>query len=91
MAIRQNRPNLYKMPDEREKFNLQEMLAEFDITRVSLGGSVFDQQKLSWLNGCWIREELDEFQLAARLQVWAFNKEYLLPILPHIQKRINTF
>ena len=32
----------WSMPDEREKFNLSEMLEAFDIGRVSLGGPVFD-------------------------------------------------
>ena len=39
------------MPDEREKFTLQEMIDEFEINRVSLGGPIFDLEKLSWLNG----------------------------------------
>ncbi|WP_438887698.1 glutamate--tRNA ligase family protein, partial [Bacillus cereus group sp. BC330] len=39
----------WSMPDEREKFSLSEMMAEFDIQRVSLGGPVFDLEKLTWL------------------------------------------
>ncbi len=35
-------------------------MAHFDIQRVSLGGPIFDVEKLSWLNGMWIREDLDE-------------------------------
>ena len=46
------------MPDEQEKFTLSEMQAAFDISRVSLGGPVFDVEKLKWLNGLWIRESL---------------------------------
>ena len=64
----------WSMPDEREKFSLQEMLEHFDIQRVSLGGPIFDVEKLSWLNGMWIREDLDEAQLAERLVDWAFNR-----------------
>ena len=79
----------WSMPDEREKFTLDEMFAAFDINRVSLGGPVFDVEKLSWLNGLWIREELDTDQLAARFAQWAVNESYLKPILPHIQKRIE--
>ncbi|MDY7026521.1 MAG: glutamate--tRNA ligase, partial [Pseudomonadota bacterium] len=45
----------WSMPDEREKFTLDEMVAEFDIQRVSLGGPVFDVEKLRWLNGQWLR------------------------------------
>ena len=48
------------MPDEREKFSFSEMMAEFDIQRVSLGGPVFDLEKLTWLNGVYIREDLDD-------------------------------
>ena len=80
----------WSMPDEREKFGLQEMLEHFDITRVSLGGPIFDVEKLSWLNGLWIREELDEAQLAQRLSQWALNQENLLKVLPHVKARMDT-
>src|SRR5262249_54673232 len=36
---------------DREKFGLDEMVAGFSFDRVSLGGPVFDLEKLSWLNG----------------------------------------
>lgn len=80
----------WSMPDEREKFTLADMLAEFDIQRVSLGGPIFDVEKLRWLNGAWIREDLSVEQLADRLHQWAYNREYLLKILPHAQARIET-
>ena len=80
----------WSMPDESEKFTLQQMLDNFDIKRVSLGGPIFDVEKLSWLNGLWIREDLDCEQLADRLHEWAFNRDYLLQILPHAQKRMET-
>jgi len=80
----------WSMPDEREKFNLQEMLAEFDIQRVSLGGPVFDVEKLSWLNGLWIREELTDEQLADRLHDWALNRDVLMAFLPFAKQRMET-
>jgi glutamyl-tRNA synthetase len=80
----------WSMPDEREKFTLAEMLAEFDIQRVSLGGPIFDVEKLRWLNGTWIRENHTPEQLAERLHEWAFNRDYLLQILPLAQARIET-
>ena len=67
------------------------MIEAFDIQRVSLGGPIFDVEKLSWLNGLWIREELSLEQLADRLRDWAFNRERLLDILPHAQPRMETF
>ena len=79
----------WSMPDEREKFRLAEMLADFDIERVSLGGPVFDLEKLNWLNALWIRESLSLEALADRLQEWALNRDNLLRILPHLQPRME--
>ena len=81
----------WSMPDEREKFTLPEMLEVFDIQRVSLGGPVFDVEKLSWLNGMWIREELTDEQLADRLQEWALNRDTLMAFLPFAKQRMETF
>ena len=80
----------WSMPDEREKFSLQDMQDNFDIQRVSLGGPVFDVEKLSWLNGLWIREDLTPEQLADRLHQWALNESYMMQIIPHAQQRIET-
>lgn len=80
----------WSMPDEREKFSLSEMRSAFNLQRVSLGGPVFDVEKLSWLNGLWIRELSNE-QLAERLKTWLFNREYLLKVLPHARDRMETF
>jgi glutamyl-tRNA synthetase len=79
----------WSMPDEREKFTLAEMLTDFAIERVSLGGPVFDLEKLNWLNALWIRESLSLEALADRLQEWALNRDNLLRILPHLQPRME--
>ncbi len=81
----------WSMPDEREKFSRQEMFDAFDTNRISLGGPVFDVDKLRWLNGLWIREELDVDGFADRVKQWALNRDYLLPIVPLIQPRVETF
>ena len=80
----------WSMPDEREKFSLAEMLEQFDISRVSLGGPIFDVEKLSWLSGLWMREDLSEEQLAQRLVDWGLNRDRLMAVLPHAQKRMET-
>jgi glutamyl-tRNA synthetase len=80
----------WSMPDEREKFTLQDMTDNFDINRVSLGGPIFDVEKLSWLNGLWIRESHDVEALAQRLQEWALNRENLLKVIPLVQQRMET-
>lgn len=81
----------WSMPDESEKFSLHTMLENFDLNRVSLGGPIFDVEKLRWLNGLWLREELSQQQLAERLVQWALNQETLMKILPHAQNRIEVF
>ncbi len=42
--------------DEREKFSMAELIAEFEIERVSKSPAIFDLHKLNWLNGLYIRE-----------------------------------
>jgi glutamyl-tRNA synthetase len=81
----------WSMPDEREKFTLNEMIENFDISRVSLGGPIFDVEKLSWLNGVWIRENLSGDEFMARAQAWAFNESNLKPLVEHVQGRVSTF
>ncbi|SFH35087.1 glutamate--tRNA ligase [Modicisalibacter xianhensis] len=80
----------WSMPDDREKFTLDEMMAHFDIQRVSLGGPVFDLEKLTWLNGVYIREDLDDAALLKALRNWAFNESYVGEILPQVRPRIET-
>ena len=81
----------WSMPDEREKFSLAEMIADFDVNRVSLGGPIFDQEKLSWLNGLWIRENLSDAEFMQRMQTWAINQNFLAPIVPLIKPRVDKF
>lgn len=80
----------WSMPDEREKFALGDMLMNFDIQRVSLGGPIFDVEKLRWLNGLWIRENHTDEELAERLIEWALNEDNLYAVLPHVRQRMET-
>ena len=80
----------WSMPDEREKFSLDEMVEHFDIQRVSLGGPIFDVEKLAWLNGQWIRD-LSEQDFVDAVQKWALNSDYLRPMVPLVQSRVETF
>lgn len=80
----------WSMPDEREKFRLDEMIQAFDIIRVSLGGPVFDPDKLTWLNGVYIREDLDDDAFILALRDWAFNDAYVRQIVPQVRTRVET-
>lgn len=79
----------YTLPSGEELFSLEEMVASFDIHRVSLGGPIFDLEKLSWLNGRYLREKLDRDTLFDRLQGWKMNAETWKRILPLIQPRVE--
>ena len=56
----------WSMPDAREVFSVSDMIEHFSWDRVSLGGPVFDLDKLTWLNGKYIREVLSLEDLVAR-------------------------
>ena len=80
----------WSMPDEREKFSRNEMFEHFDIQRVSLGGPVFDVEKLRWLNSLWLRE-LSPEAFAEKFAAWGLRPERTLPVIPHIQPRVEVF
>jgi len=42
-------------PEERELFSLQEAAAWFDLDRVQRTAAVYDQKKLEWMNGQYLR------------------------------------
>lgn len=79
----------YSLPSEAEKFSLDEMIESFDIKRVSLGGPVFDIEKLYWLNGEYLRAMSPE-QLNAKILAWASDDDKLTAIAKAIQPRINV-
>ncbi len=80
----------WSMPDGEEKFSLAGMVEQFSLERVSLGGPVFDLTKLNWLNGRWIREDLNDQEFASRVRRWALNESYLMRIAPLVRSRISV-
>ncbi len=81
----------WSMPDGEEKFSLASMIEHFDIDRISLGAPVFDVDKLTWLNGRWLREECSDDDFADRIADWAFNRDNLMKIIPLIKERVDVF
>lgn len=78
----------YSLPNEQEKFTLDEMIQSFDIQRISLGGPVFDIEKLYWLNGEYLRT-LSVDDLKNKILAWASDDTKLTAIARAIQPRIN--
>ena len=81
----------WSMPDEEEKFSLAEMEASFELERISLGGPVFDCEKLNWLNGRYLREELDDAAFTRRFADWASRPDLIAAIAPQLRRRVNRF
>ncbi len=80
----------WSMPDEREIFSLQEMQDAFSLERISLGGPVFDIDKLNWLNGEYLRA-LAEDEFAERAMAWFSKNDRLRALIPLIQQRTHRF
>ena len=81
----------WSMPNEEEKFSLDEMVAAFDIQRISMGAPVFDVEKLTWLNGRWLRENLSDDAFIDRLIEWRFNRARLEQAIPLVKERVDVF
>lgn len=80
----------WSMPDERERFSADEMAQAFTFDRISLGGPIFDLEKLSWLNGQYLRDLSDD-AFMDRLQAWALNRERLSQLVPLLKERTERF
>jgi glutamyl-tRNA synthetase len=78
----------WTLPDQREKFAVQDMVDNFDLSRVSLGGPVFDLAKLTWLNGLYLRE-MDDDRYLATLRGHVFSDAYLKRVIPLVRERID--
>jgi len=79
----------WAMPDEHEEFSVDEFVKEFTLERISLGGPVFDVEKLRWLNGKYLRR-LAPGELLDRLRGQLLAEDHLLEVLPLVQERIDT-
>ncbi len=75
---------------EDEKFPFTELCRTFDLQRTNLGGSIFDLDKLNWLNGRYVRESMSDAQLLQTLREWLVNDDYLGAIIPLLKPRMET-
>ena len=73
---------------DREVFSLDEMVEVFSWDKVSLGGPVFNVDKLRWLNEKYIHA-LDYGQLVDELEAWRLGRTYLARVLPLVRERIK--
>ncbi len=81
----------WTMPSGEELFSVAEMTKNFDISRVSLGGPVFDLEKLAWLNGKYLRETLSDQEFLLRFKDWLTNDNKAAAVIPLIKQRVEKF
>jgi glutamyl-tRNA synthetase len=79
----------FSMPDGREEFSFEEFIQAFDLGRISLGGPVFDLEKLTWLNGRYLRRLTTE-EMIGRLRGHLLSDAYLGQVIPLCRERVDT-
>jgi glutamyl-tRNA synthetase len=82
---------VWNHPEEKEVFNLDDLISHFDLSKMHLSGPIVDLDKLNWLNGQWLRLLPDE-TLLPRLESFLpkeFKLSQLKPIWPLIKERLE--
>lgn len=81
---------------EQEIFTREELIQKFDLSRVQKGGARFDEQRLLWMNGTWIRV-LDNNTIYTRCQgYWPksaakYDETYKKQVLELVKERLKFF
>lgn len=79
-------------PEGKEIFSLQDFISKFSLKRIQTSQPIFDLEKLSWLNGLYIREKSDKELLFLLKPFLPKNAELtkVRKIIPIIKERIHT-
>ena len=83
--------------DERELFTLEELVKEFTLERAGKSGSVFNIEKLNWLNFQHLRRKSDTEMLSmlekelikAGIDARSFREDYLLKVISAMRERVS--
>ena len=78
-----------QIAEGEELLTMDELAEKFDPENLSKAGAIFDIQKLDWLNGRWLREQLSEEDFAARVLSWAMENDRVRQGLKLSQSRIS--
>jgi glutamyl-tRNA synthetase len=81
---------------EQEIFTVKELIDKFDLARVQRSGAKFDDQRLLWMNGTYIRNLnldrlVDEVKNFWPSSAENFDSEYKKQVLELIQDRLKFF
>jgi len=86
----------WSLGDDEDIASLEEMISRFDLSTVSKNPAVFDQQKLEWLNGVYIRDmSVEDFVEKTLPSVEAdlgrslsdSERDQFTEMVPHVQER----
>ncbi len=87
-------------PDLKEVIDLQEMIEKFDFDRVSKNPAVYDEKKLTWMNGQYLRkltaQELYEYEKPFLVpnpfseEEYAANKKWIMAALESVKSEMET-
>lgn len=81
---------------EQEVFTVDELINKFSLARVGKGGAAFDEKRLSWVNGHFIRQlPLDELYTRVAAfwpeEASSFDDHYKKQVLSLVQERLKYF
>jgi glutamyl-tRNA synthetase len=79
---------------EQEIFNIDELTEKFSLDRVHKSGARFDERRLLWLNGHYIRELSPEQLYALCQNYWgpeaaSYPEDYKIKVLSLVQERLK--
>ena len=75
-------------PEGEEIFPVETLIERLDLSKISLGGPVFDIAKLDWINGQYLRA-LSIEELMERTAAWGFDRDRVERIVQLSQSRIE--
>ncbi|HET7059835.1 MAG TPA: glutamate--tRNA ligase [Candidatus Saccharimonadales bacterium] len=82
---------------EQEIFTTAELIKKFSLKEIHKGGAHFDERRLEWMNGFWIREKIEPDDLFARSKdFWpdeaaGYDDEYKKNVLAITRERLKYF
>jgi len=81
----------YSMADGREFYSREEIITEFDPSRIGVSPAIFAMQKLDWLNQQYIINSIPQEKLWERIKEWGFTDGVMEQIMPLCHSRMKNF
>ncbi len=76
--------------EDTEIFSLNQMIERFELKDIHLGGPIFDQTKLNWLNNQYL-QRLSDHRFVSFIRDQLFSPEQLLALKPLAVERMSRF